>query len=77
MIMAGVKQVVWLQDDPLIKVSMLKVVAEKDGGCACLIASVGWSSHAPTMRRRQVLAHTWVLCTRAFRECARHVQCWH
>lgn len=33
MIMAGVKTVVWLQKDPLINVSMLQEVAERDGAC--------------------------------------------
>lgn len=31
MIMAGVRQAVWLQDDPLIGASMLKIVEEQDG----------------------------------------------
>ena len=29
--MAGLKAAIWLQDDPLIGVSMLKMVADRDG----------------------------------------------
>ena len=50
MIMAGVKQVVWLQDDPLIKVSMLKIVARDDGSCSVQSAQLfrfAWSLLTP------------------------------